>query len=357
MNKSQQAISCTYNVLKMIKESIIDLPRKSYDTSVFLKDQQKPDLRPDVRQQLLDIVSSYSQWGRISEIMLIGSILTKQYNPNTDLDVTVIMEPFSEKSFEAAQANSTLSQAGNDLLAGTDHPITVFARLEWDETPADQIYDVLRNKWKKQTEVGAFDVGNYMQSFTDYVHKIDLDKGELERDLIDYDMLQDMGQEDIKGLSDMITGKIDEIDDAVKKLSGSYKTIWTLRKLSFDADMTPQDIKDYQIKNKLPANVVYKLLERYHYTRFLRALRQVLKDADGEIDTPAEVQDVKQVLQKGESATIEDVTNLIDRIALKELTGSGGAGGYDVPLGATPAGRIKKKKKKKKELKGIKVYN
>jgi len=338
----------------MHNESIIDLPRKNFDTTVFLTDQAKPSVRPDVRQQILDLASEYSQWGRINEIMLIGSILTKQYNPNTDLDITILMEPFSEESFVAAQTRSAISQSGDDLLTGTEHPVTVFPRQEWDDSKADQIYDILRDEWIKQTELSSLDVDNYMKSFSDYVHHIDLEKGELERDVIDYNMLQDMGQEDIQGLSNMVTKKIAEIDDSVKKLSGSYKTIHSLRKMAFAKEMTPQEIRDYQVKNKLPANVVYKLLERYHYNRFLQALSKVLKDAGGEIDTPAEVQDVKDVLQKGESATLEDINNLIDKLAINELTGSGAAGAYDVPLGTTPVGR--KKQKKRKELKGIKVY-
>ena len=37
------------------------------------------------------------------------------------------------------------------------------------------------------------------------------------------------------------------------------------RRAAFDRDMTPDEIRAYGIKNRLPKAVIYKMLEKYHY--------------------------------------------------------------------------------------------
>ena len=37
------------------------------------------------------------------------------------------------------------------------------------------------------------------------------------------------------------------------------------RRKAFDSDMSPEEIRKYGIKNRLPKAVIYKMLEKYHY--------------------------------------------------------------------------------------------
>ena len=46
--------------------------------------------------------------------------------------------------------------------------------------------------------------------------------------------------------------------------------------------MTPDEIRQYGIKNRLPKAVIYKMLEKYHYITFFKYLKNIL--ADGEVD-------------------------------------------------------------------------
>jgi nicotinamide mononucleotide adenylyltransferase len=62
------------------------------------------------------------------------------------------------------------------------------------------------------------------------------------------------------------------------------------RATAFATDMTPEEIKDFGRKNQLPKNVVYKMLEKYHYLTFYKALKDIIKD--GEI-TDAELDSIK----------------------------------------------------------------
>ena len=52
--------------------------------------------------------------------------------------------------------------------------------------------------------------------------------------------------------------------------------------------MSPDEIKTFSIKNRLPKNVVYKMLEKYHYLKFYKKCKEILDDGkvtDAEIDS------------------------------------------------------------------------
>ena len=60
--------------------------------------------------------------------------------------------------------------------------------------------------------------------------------------------------------------------------------------------MTPDEIKTYSIKNRLPANVIYKMLEKYHYLTLLKKCKKILDDGqvtDDEIDSLKYVDDAQ----------------------------------------------------------------
>ena len=59
------------------------------------------------------------------------------------------------------------------------------------------------------------------------------------------------------------------------------------KKFAFDRDMSPDEIRKYGIKNRLPKAVIYKMLEKYHYLKFYKKCKKILDDgkvSDKEID-------------------------------------------------------------------------
>ena len=50
--------------------------------------------------------------------------------------------------------------------------------------------------------------------------------------------------------------------------------------------MSPEEIRKYGIKNRLPKAVIYKMLEKYHYITFYKYCKKILEDGvtDKEID-------------------------------------------------------------------------
>ena len=122
----------------------------------------------------------------------------------------------------------------------------------------------------------------------DRVQEIDVIKGELKRDIIDYDELKELKSGDIKDLEKRIKGKLEEIEKDIQDIVDIGDTVDAERRAAFDKDMTPDEIRQYGIKNRLPKAVIYKMLEKYHYITFFKYLKNILADgevSDDEIDS------------------------------------------------------------------------
>jgi len=59
--------------------------------------------------------------------------------------------------------------------------------------------------------------------------------------------------------------------------------------------MSPDEIRQFGIKNRLPKNVIYKMLEKYHYLKFYKKCKKILDD--GEV-TDAEIDSLKEAKNK-----------------------------------------------------------
>ena len=171
------------------------------------------------------------------------------------------------------------------------------------------MYSIKGQKFIKRPEAFEFNPSLYIKDFQRQVDKIDMLKGELKRDIIDYDELTELKPGEIKDLEKRISNKLGEIEKDIQDLTDIGTEVDAERRAAFDTDMTPDEIKTYSIKNRLPANVVYKMLEKYHYLKFLKKCKKILDDgevSDDEIDSLKSVDDaqsearaVDEALDKG----------------------------------------------------------
>jgi len=117
----------------------------------------------------------------------------------------------------------------------------------------------------------------------------------LERDLIDYQILKSLRGEQIAHLEQRIQDKIDEINDSIETLVAQYQRLSDLRDHAFSKDLTPDEIREYGSKNALPDNVIFKLLQRYHYIKLMQELKKIIKQ-HGKLETDQEIQKVQQLV-------------------------------------------------------------
>ena len=294
---------------KLFKESIIDIPRRTYAPGVFDdEDTNSPKIKDSVLRLITKQFQEFETEYPILKYSLIGSILTKRYRNDADLDINVLFDvPEDKREDERLRlskkylASSNPDNIQGKLIPGTKHPINYYFITDeqtYDDqnAKADTVFDIKNQSFIKRPEDFEFNPNLYMRDFQKHVDKIDMLKGELKRDIIDYDELTELKPGEIKDLEKRIKNKLNEIEQDIQDLTDIGTEVDAERRAAFDTDMTPDEIKTYSIKNRLPANVVYKMLEKYHYLTFLKKCKKILDDGqvtDDEIDSLKYVDDAQ----------------------------------------------------------------
>ena len=286
-----------------IKEAVIDIPRQTYAPGVFDDhDTKNPKLKPEIIGMIMKQFTEFKKEYPVIKYSLIGSILTKRYRNDADLDINVLFDIPGSKEFKEEErlrlSKKFLSSSNPDniqgkLIPGTKHPINYFfiatnEVYDDQQKKADASFDIGKNKFIKRPEDFVFDPSVYIRDFERKVQEIDVIKGELKRDIIDYNELQGLTPNDVLDLQDKIKDKLDEIEYGIELIIKVGDKVDAERRKAFDTDMSPEEIRQYGIKNRLPKAVIYKMLEKYHYIKFYKKCKKILDDGvvtDKEIDS------------------------------------------------------------------------
>ena len=184
------------------KESIIDIPRSTYAPLVFDDiDTNNPKIKKSVMEMIEKQVAEFEKEYPVLKITLIGSILTKRYRNDADLDINVLFDvPEEKREEERLRLSKQYLSAKNPdsiqgkLIPGSQHPVNYYFITD-EETyddqnkKADAVFDIRGNKFVKRPDEFEFNVNLYIKDFQKKVDEIDILKGELKRDIIDYDEL------------------------------------------------------------------------------------------------------------------------------------------------------------------------
>ena len=197
-----------------INESIIDIPRRTYAPKVFDDaDTKNPKIKDSVKKQIADQLKEFESEYPILKTSLIGSILTKRYRNDADLDINVLFDvPTDKQEEERLRLSKKYLSAKNPdnvqgkLIPGSQHPINFYFitdKQTYDDQnkKADAVFDIDTNKFIKRPEDFNFDVGLYIRDFEKKVQELDVIKGELKRDIIDYRELEELQPDEILNLT------------------------------------------------------------------------------------------------------------------------------------------------------------
>lgn len=263
-------------------ESILDPEQATLSPQIFELDGE-PHLKPEVRTQIIAGISKLSEKASVIDYTLIGSILTKRYAQDSDIDVNILVNA-SQTDIDAVRKLSV--DLSGKLVRGTKHPINYHIlgdKSDFDNAndSADGVFDISKNKFIRKPTEKPFHIEKYFSQFKSVVSKIDAIKDDLKDDLIDYSLLKSFSEEDVRDLKSMIEDELEQIEQDAKGLSALYDKIWKDRNAGFQKKLTPSEIREYGTKNRLPGNVIYKLLERHHYLHFLHEVDKII--ADGKV--------------------------------------------------------------------------
>lgn len=271
---------------------VIDRPRKELDPQIWRPDNT---MREPVKDHILDMVDRVQPYGEIQNITLIGSIATYNWDETSDIDVNVLLDPYSDEDLDSARKVARTIMA-TEMLPDTDHPMSLFVMTDpYDMENSEGVYDIDTDEWTKGPGTTSLDIDKYLSQFESQVSSLDLTFAELDRDIIDYDIILNLSKGEGDDMDLKLQDKVREIDKDIAMLAGEYSILASARRDIFGKGLSPQQIAEYGTKSALPENVIYKLLHRYYYSQLIISLSDV-RGEDGAIDTPEEVDKVKSTM-------------------------------------------------------------
>ena len=160
------------------RESIIDIPRSTYAPGVFDNaDTSNPKIKKPVIEMIEKQVTEFEKEYPVLKIALIGSILTKRYRNDADLDINILFDvPEDKQEDERLRLSKQFLSAKNPdniqgkLIPGTKHPVNYYLITDqktYDDqnAKADAVFDIRGNKFIKRPEDFTLDVNVYLKDF------------------------------------------------------------------------------------------------------------------------------------------------------------------------------------------------
>lgn len=220
--------------------SIIDPIQPSLDKELIVNGK----INPEVKQKIMKVISKLSI--DVKNVWIIGSSLTHQWTPESDIDVTLFVDHKYKKNLK--DLNTKLSDATHEKVFFQKHPINFHCFVgSYNEFKADAIYDLLRDKWIKRNDPMT-------QSDLDELIKGCSNSDEFRKVIEEYTDLVD--------LLDQFDGSKEQFIDIMEKtmwVSNLFNEIRDKRREDFDKHKT----KGIPSANYRCSNVIFKLLEQY----------------------------------------------------------------------------------------------
>ncbi len=275
-----------------LRESVLTLAKDDLDPVVFQPNVEgTPVLRETIRIQILKDIDEIRKILPVVNFYIIGSILTKNYDVKTDIDVSVQVDAQQVDSIATADVMHLLANLNGRMAGETAHPINYYVVLEdFDDTKVDAAYDVINDKWLKLPKAYEPDIEKWSLKFQETLKSIDITTGEIRRDLMDIEEIRGMHTTKIKKLKILMKQKLQHLEELLKQLVSVHRDTKMLRKMAFDRFLTPHEIQEYGTRNMLPENILYKLLEKYYYIKFIKKIESILDERD-----ELELTDVPQI--------------------------------------------------------------
>jgi len=250
---------------EQIKESVIDFEQKTLSKDIWTSnDNLKPDVKDFILKRFDDILKYCKiDKSRVITIYAFGSLCGYQYNSYSDLDVQIAVKypGDKEKAEEEWEIDGEKMKkfipVGYELYKDLKHPINYYIRPIYDDTDIekdlypyslDPLYDIIQGKWIRKRQVKlVIEDRTAFETAKSWARKIDIDFGELKRDLIEYMFFQ----KGIKNMDNLKAGK--EYITSLKKQK--------IREIVFDMDSliyTFKLVKDFRTESQTNIADKYK---------------------------------------------------------------------------------------------------
>lgn len=288
---------------QQLKESITDDIHKTLDPNVFTNDLTDwPVLKSSIKQQIEQGVFEFNTIAPVLRQYVVGSILSRQYSKDSDIDVNLQIDKNSIDDVTKEKLQNLLRSLNGKLAGDTQHPINYYIDyvdgiMDLDELKHkfDNIYDFKNEKWIKRSPEVKVNVSQYLKQFAAEVERLDMATMEIRRNLIDINKLREFTPDEIDDLKERIQSKIYGIERAIELMVTTKQELAALRRTAFKKPLSPEELSKMRSRNTLPENIIYKLMERYYYWELIETLHNIAGD-DGKIEK-RDLDDVADAIQ------------------------------------------------------------
>lgn len=283
--------------MKSLLESIIDPHLNTYSEDVFEDpDARFPKIKDELRDRIIRDVRKIDKEVKVIDVFIKGSILTKQYTPRSDIDVFVRVKTNMDEDNLREKLYPIWLEIDDKRMVGIPHPLQYYiTTLPYDLNNTEAAYSIKDNEWIKKSSSKRIDPSKYMKDYKKFVDQFANWSEEIRRDIIDLDILREIPKKQLKDLDKKVERKLKELEKSLNEYVELYTMLSDFRDKAFSEDMTPSEIKKYGTKVRLPGNVVFKMIERYHYVDLAKKIRKII-GKDGEL-SKEEYKDLNKILK------------------------------------------------------------
>ena len=223
--------------------SVVDPIKPKLDTNII----ENGKLKNTVKESVLDAVSQISKIisEKIQKVWVVGSSLTFQYTPESDIDVTLFVDADEE---ELIKLNKLASEKFNEKIYIKKHPVNFhFNSGSYYKFKADAIYDIDHDKWIKKPEAMSEEE---LKNLITNCKNVD----EFNEILEEYSKL--------KNLLENFDGNVKSLENILEQtfwVNYLFNKIRDIRREEFNE---PSE-KSIPSANYRCSNIIFKLLENY----------------------------------------------------------------------------------------------
>jgi len=181
-------------------------------------------------------------------------------------------------------------------------------------------YDVLNDTWVKLPFALSLNFDPdvhfaYLEhDLKNMFQKIDLALGELRREVIDFNIIEDyinqLDDNEKMWLQDKLQKKIEQIESTIQYLITQKDQYHQLRKSAYtDTDEETAWADAVRSKSWKPQNIMWKMLDRYKYIKTILSLQKILKQSDNDLSVK-DVNKIDNIVKFKEQFTMTEARNI-----------------------------------------------
>lgn len=250
---------------KSKKEAIIDHPKPTLNPLIW--DTQTETIKPQIKKILIEPLFDLFKKIKIPlydifSINLVGSMASKKFRPDSDIDIQVMLKPSNEWRVDTILEHLDEINAKN--FPGTNHPIEYY--IQSYENLKDHVfnYDLINDKWISKGEELYIDVDYYRNLIRDKIKDFNDLIFELDSNIIDYEDIIYFVNEKDPETKQKIDKKIIEIEQDMTEIKIEYDKLREERHTNYSDDSL--------------ANITYKFLQKYNLLKKMKKISILLKD-------------------------------------------------------------------------------